>query len=253
MNYKYLFLIVFIFLFSCESKTSKIQFSKNFELYSNKGFALIYNDDLFKKKIVNKKINERSLIIFSNNLNIDTPVKVTNLINGKYLIAKVGKKSEFPNFYNSVISKRIATDLNVDFSEPYVQIQTINFKNTFIANKAKTFDEERNVADKAPVDSISIQNISINQNEKENEKEKVKKVKKFKYIIKFADLYFEDSAKMLKDRLINEFKIKNVSIKKMSNNNFRVYKGPFNNLESIKNAFKNIKNLDFENIEVIKL
>ena len=58
---------------------------------------------------------------------------------------------------------------------------------------------------------------------------------------------------MLKDRLFKEFKITNVSIKKLSNNSFRVYKGPFNNLESIKKAYNDINNLDFENIEIIKL
>jgi len=250
MNYKYILFII-VFLVSCENQSTKIKYTKNFELYSNKGFALIYSDKLLKNKLINKKIDERELVIFNNNLSKGTPVKITNLLNGKDLIAKVGQKSKYPFFYNSVISDRIAKDLNLNLSEPYIQIQTINNNNTFVANKAKTFDEEKKVANKAPVASITIQNISISQN-KESKKED-NKINNFNYIIKFADLYFENSAYVLKDRLFKEFKITNVSIKKLSNNSFRVYKGPFNNLESIKKAYNDINNLDFENIEIIKL
>ena len=76
---------------------------------------------------------------------------------------------------------------------------------------------------------------------------------KFNYIIKIADLFFEDSALMLKKRLENEFNIQNILIKKMSQNTFRVYKGPFIDLDSIKNEFNNIDKLKFENIEILKL
>ena len=222
-----------------------------YETYSNKGFALIYNDDLLKKKIISKKIDNRSLIIFNNNLSFDTPVKVTNLINGKNLIAKVGYNSKYPNFYNSVISNRIAKELNIDIKQPYVQIKSLNSNTTFIANKAKTFDEEKKVADKAPIEDIVIQNIG-KSNEKTNSNETFE-IKDFKYIIKFADLYFEDSAITLKSRLLDEFNITKVKIKKISKNTYRVYKGPFGDLNSIKKAFNDINKLDFENIELIKL
>ena len=39
----------------------------------------------------------------------------------------------------------------------------------------------------------------------------------------------------------------------MSKNNYRVYKGPFNNLDSIKKDYSDIIKLYFENIEIIKL
>tara|TARA_B100001250_G_scaffold405652_1_gene423483 strand:- start:2629 stop:3387 length:759 start_codon:yes stop_codon:yes gene_type:complete len=252
MNYKFILVFCFILFVGCENKSSNVEFNKNFDLYSNKGFALIYNDDLLKKKIVNKKMDERSLIVFNINLKEDTPVKITNLINGKNLVALVQNKSTYPKFYNSVISQRIAKDLEIDQSEPYIKIQTINSRNSFIANKAKTFDEEKKVATKAPVESITIKNIGLTKEIKENNKIE-KKIIEFNYIIKFADLYFEDSAIMLKDRLLDEYKINNVSIKKLSNNSFRVYKGPYKNLKSIKNAFNSILNLDFDNIEIIKL
>ena len=122
-------------------------------------------------KIVNKKIDERSLIIFNNKLKYDTPVKVTNLLNGKYILAKIGKKSKYPFFYNAVISKRIAEELEIDLSEPYIAVQTINTSGAFVAKKAKTFKEEKKVADKAPVDGITIENLG-------DETNKIKKTKK---------------------------------------------------------------------------
>ena len=70
MNYKILF-ILFLFLFSCEKNVSNVNF-KNLKNYSNTGFTLIYNDDLYKKKIISKKINERSLIVFNYNLKSNT-------------------------------------------------------------------------------------------------------------------------------------------------------------------------------------
>ena len=232
-----------IILTSCETTNKKVITNKDFKNYSNDGFALIYNNDIFKKRIVSKKIDQRSLIIFNNKLKKDTDIKITNLLNEKYLIAKVGKNSKYPIFYNSVISERIATELDIDPDQPYVRVETINSSNTF--------DEEKKVANKAPVDSISIQNISI---EKDNNS-KVEKVKntKFEFIIKFADLFFEESAITLKKRLEDEYNLKDINIKKMSKNLYRVYKGPFYNLGSIKNVYNEIADINFENIELIKL
>ena len=99
MHYKIIFIIYFIFIISCTDKSSEINYSKNFESYSNKGFALVYDDELYKKKFINKKLNDRSLLVFNNVLNKETPIRVTNLLNGKYLIAKVGDEANYPFFY----------------------------------------------------------------------------------------------------------------------------------------------------------
>ena len=240
-----------ILLTSCETNNKKIISDKDFKNYSNNGFALIFKDNFYKEKIVSKRIDQRSLIIFNNKLKKDTDIKITNLLNEKYLIAKVGKNSIYPIFYNSVISERIAKELDIDPDQPYVRIETINSSNTFVANKAKIFDEEKKVANKAPVESISIQNISL---EKENNTNvSNEKNAKFEFIIKFADLFFEESAIMLKKRLEDEFSLKDINIKKMSKNLYRVYKGPFYNLGSIKNVYNEISEVNFENIELIKL
>ena len=250
MNFKIILYLFLLFLASCVQKSNEINFKDNYKHYSNKGFTLIFDDTLLKKKIVDNKIDERSLIVFNKNLKEDTVVKITNLLNGKELIAKVGIQSNYPLFYNSVISQRIATDLELNATEPYIAIQSLSSSSTFIANKAKTYKEEETVADKAPIESITIKNISISRSSEV--KKKTKKQHKFNYIIKFADLYFKNSAIMLQKRLKDEFNLNNVFIKKITENSYRVYKGPFKNLESIKKEFMIINKLNFENIEIIK-
>ena len=47
-------------------------------------------------------------------------------------------------------------------------------------------------------------------------------------------------------RIKNETKIKNPKIKKISNEEYRVYLGPFDNISSLQNI------LGFENLEIIK-
>ena len=168
MRYKIIILFFFLFLFSCVNQpiiddSSSIQKISSF---SNKGFALVYNNELFKKKIVKGKIPDRSLLIFQKNLKKDTSVKVTNLLNSKYILAKVGKKNKYPNFYNSVISKRISSELELNESEPYIEIKEIIQGSSFIAKKAKIFDEERTVAEKAPVDGIKIDNLGSDDEKK---------------------------------------------------------------------------------------
>ena len=109
----------------------------------------------------------------------------------------------------------------------------------------------KEVANKAPVDDIMVQSISLETEIKESNTENI--VTNFNYIIKFADFYFEDSAIMLKKRLFEEHNIKDILIKKLSQNSFRVYKGPYKDFEKLKKGFHNIENLDFDSIEIIKL
>jgi hypothetical protein len=251
MNYKIIFFL-FFFIYSCTAVDTnkklnvKIIPSKD---YSNKGFALLFTENLKKNKIISKKIDNRSLIIFQKNLKKNTNVKITNLLNNKTILAKVGANSKYPNFYNSVISKRIYDELELDQNEPYVQITSISESSAFLAKKTKMYEEEKEVADKAPVEGISVSDLS--KNKKKNKKNK--KTVKFSYIIKIADFYYENTAKMMQERIVNELNLNNSRISKISNTNYRVYFGPFDNLKSLKKTFDDINPLNFENIEIIKL
>ena len=244
-----LLLIIFLFVSNCTTGTLVKDIpSKNLvNGYSNKGFALIFNENLYKQKIVSKKISERSLIIFQKNLKINTQVKITNILNGKSIIGTVGKNSKYPSFNNSVLSIRIADELDLDINQPYVEILEIVENSIFVAKKTKTFDEEKSVAVKAPVDDISINDLNI-------EKKVGKKIfnTKFSYTIKIADFYFKDTALIMLSRIKNESLIENPKIKKITDKKYRVYLGPFNNINSLHKSYNDISILEFENIEIMR-
>ena len=252
MNYKVFFIIFFIFISSCANQNlNKKKNSETviFHKYSNNGFTLVYNDQLYKKRIVSKKLNNRDLLVFQKNLKKNTTVKITNQINNKSIIAKVKSKSEYPNFYNSVISSRIAAEIELDLNEPFISIESVDQNSVFYAGKAKTFEEEKNVADKAPVEGVNIINISTAD---ENNKNDIKLTKTFNYIIKIADFYYEKSAKIVKERIMSETNIKKININKISKNTFRLSIGPYKSLESLRKNFDMMENLYFENLELIK-
>ena len=252
MNYKNLLLIFFFtFLVGCNQYDSsrKINDHNILSKYKNSGFALIYKDILKDEKKISKKIDNRSLLIFHKSLKKNSFVKITNPKNQKTIIAEVtSNKAKFSDFYNCVITARIAEELSLDPKEPYIDLILISQNSTFIAKKAKTFNEEKNVAEKVPVDGIKIDNLVDN-----NEKKKVViKDNNFKYSIKIADFYYLGSAEDMIDRIVNETKIKNLIIQKKSKTKFRVLLGPFDDIKKIEKVFNEIKSLNFENLEILK-
>ena len=133
MRYR-LFLISIIFILAgcsidtVSKKKVNISFDKKF---TNKGFSLIYKDDLFEDKTLNKKLDERSLSIFHNTLKKNSTVKITNMLNNKIVIAKVEAQIPYPSFYNSVISSRIANEIELNPDEPYIEISLVTNNSSF--------------------------------------------------------------------------------------------------------------------------
>ena len=248
MNYKLIFfLLISLFLFGCEqistNKSSKIIYKPE-NNYKNLGFALIYNNNLENIK----KLENRSLNIYHKSLKKRSLVKILNPTNGKYLIAEVkSNKEKFSNFYNSILSSRIAEELELNLNEPYIEIISISENSTFIAKKSKMFEEEKTVAEKAPVDGIQINDLN-----QKKVKKKVSKNKKFSYSIKVADFYYKDTAFMMKDRIIKQTSITKLKISRLSQTKFRVLIGHFNDIKSLKDSFENLNSFNFENLEIIK-
>ena len=246
---KLLILCCFILLNNCTTTTlTKNKISNSLDNpFINKGFSLIYSDKFYDNKIISKKIDERSLVIFQKNLKKNTIVKITNILNNKSIIGTVGGNADYPLFNNAVLSLRIADELGLNENEPYVEILEVIEDTIFVAKRAKTFEEEKKVANKAPVNNINISDLSIKEKNSKNELSK-----KFSYEIKIADFYFNDTASLLVDRIVKETKIKDAKIKKINEKKYRVYAGPFNNIKSLQKSFNDISILEFENIEIIK-
>ena len=248
MNFRFFYIFfIILFLSGCNQSTNDKFSTLNIGIekkYKNSGFALIYNQDLDYIK----KLEPRSLNIYHKSLKKKSIVKIINPQNNKYLIAEVkSNRINFSNFYNSVLSLRIAEELELDFNEPYIELVLVSKNSTFIAKKAKMFDEERSVAEKAPVDGIQINDL----NKKKVKKNKSKN-KKFSYSIKVADFYYKDTAKVMMNRIKNEALIKNLSIKRLSKTKYRVLIGPFNDIKSLKDSFEKMNSFNFENLEILK-
>ena len=252
MNYKNLFIIISIFfLVGCEQHNlNKKNISYNSsDKYKNSGFALVYNNTLKDEKKITKNIDNRALLIFHKSLKKNSFVKITNPINQKTIIAEViSNKVQFSDFYNCVITARIAEELYLDLNEPYIDLVLISQNSTFVAKKAKTFNEEKKVAEKAPVDGIKIDNLG----ETNDQKKKITKVNYFEYSIKIADFYYEDSAKNMVNRILEETNIKHPKIKKISKTKYRVLLGPFSDIKKLEESFNKINLLNFESLEILK-
>ena len=247
---KFIIIIISLLLTSCQQfdKSDKsIHYISN-QKYSNTGFALIYNDKLKRDNQISKKIDNRSLFIFHKKIQKNSFVKLTNPANNKTVIAEViSNNVKFSEFYNSVITNRIAEELSLNLEEPYIDLVLISENSTFIAKKAKTFEAEKKVAEKVPVDGIKIDNLGTIK-----EKKKQTKVVKFSYFIKIADFYYNDSAENMIKRIKDETNLKDPIIKKLSNTKYRVLLGPFSDIKKIEESFNEMKSLNFENLEILK-
>ena len=241
MNYKNLLLILF-FLASCTVQTT--QYSEN--IFSNRGFVLLYDESLIEKKLLRKPLDDRGLEIVHNTLSKGTKVRIINLLNNKSTNAIVKTKNKNLFFYNSIFSKRIFDELDISLKEPYVEISKIRENKTFIAKKSKTFDEEKKVANKAPVKSISINEIGTPKSKELDDR------RSFNYSIKITEFYFLKNATELKKRIENETSLKNINIISINDTKHQVLLGPYSNINTLQSAYNSINNLNFENIELIR-
>ena len=248
MNFrKIIILTTLIFFIGCDQynleKKSELNFKPE-KKYKNTGFTLVYDENLDLKKL-----DQRSLQIFHKTLKAKSQVKITNPLNNKSLIAEIkSNRVNFSNFYNSIITNRITETLEINPSEPYIEIVLISKDSTFVANKTKTFNEEKEVAQKVPIDGIQISDLS----EKSKNKTKKKLEQKFSYSIKIADFYYKKSANLMIDRIRTETSINDVKLVKLSKTNYRVLLGPFNDINSLRESFEKMNSLYFENLEILK-
>ena len=249
MKFNLSYIYFFVFLFSCTQdmkiikKHSKVKVRE--PTYSSIGFALIYEDSIFERKIVNKRLNNDQNYVLHSFLKNNTLVSISNPFNSKSLTAKVRKTYKYPSIYNIVITKKMADNLELDINNPYVEVLTIKKNDKFIAKEASIFEEEKNVANTAPVTSININDLSVS-----TPKIEVKK-KKPTYIINIAEFYFLESAEAVKNRFEKKVNLENIKIKKISKNKFKVYFGPYASFNSMKETYLSLNELGFEDLDII--
>jgi len=240
--------ILVLFIYSCaEYKNIKNTSNVQRQYFSSNGFVLIYDESLFKDKIVSKKIDNTKIYVLHKMLKVNTKIRITNPNNQKFIETKIYKRANYPSIFNAVISKEISSLLELDNDNPYVEIIEIKKNKTFVAKKSNTYEEEKNVANKVPVDEVKMDDITI-----EKDVSKAKIIEKKKFILVISDFYYLNSANNLKNDLVSKIKNSKISINKIAENKYRLMAGPFDNFNALKTIYISLNNLGFENLNIYK-
>ena len=233
-------ILLLVLLVSCTTNKS---LKKTIDPYSASGFALIYEKNDYKNKIITKKFNNSKLEIGHNKIKKGSTVKVMNPENKKFVEGKVVKNARYPDFFKIVITKEISNKLELNEDIPFVDIQE-KFKNeSFVAKKAVTFSEEMHVSNKAPVTKVKIKNISSQK------KNKNTKSKNFSIIV--GDFYARETAEDLKYTIeTNYLPEGSLNIQKLSKNKFRLTTIPYSSISTLKERYFQLNKYGFEDLDI---
>ena len=216
------------------------------EPYAANGFALIYNEFDFNERTIKGRMNNDDLQISHQNLKIGTLIKISNPKNKKSLILKNVKRIRYPDFYKILITEAVMEKLKLDKNLPMLEIVEVKKNKSFIAKEAKTYNEEKKISSKAPVENIQISNIS-------KEKNKKNKGTSDQIYIHLGSFYSTDTAEFLKQRIkmdVPEFNINKLKIKKKNIKETLVISGPYNSINSVKNDYILLKTFGFEELDI---
>ena len=241
MNYR--LIILFLILTSCAQNYTNSEKNKPFV---SKGFAYIYNDEDFENKVIKKKLDNSSFQIAHNKLRIGSLIKIINIKTNDSIILKNNKKIDYPEFYKILITKPVADALNLSLDLPLVEVLEVKKNKSFVAKKTKIFKEEERIHNNAPVETVTIDNISTNNNIK-------KKITKDKFYIIIAEFYSKNSALLLKKRITQEltnFKSKKLYVKSEKSNKTTLLSGPYSSINLMKNDYIQLKKFGFEELDI---
>ena len=240
---KFRLIIFLIFILSCSPQLTTLNKKKP---YSAKGFAYIYNDFDFNEKIIKGKMNNEIMQISHQNLKVGTLIKIINPKNKENIVLKNSKRIKYPEFYKILITKPVATKLKLNTNLPLLEIIEIKKNKSFVAEKAKIYNEEKKIPSKAPVANVQISNISKNKILKGNKGSE-------NIFLHIGTFYSIKTAKFLKERIIEEIKDldqKKLKIKKINSKETQVISGPYNSVNLLKNDYIKFKNYGFEELDI---
>ena len=232
-------IIFFIFFYSCTSI-----YNQNIS-YNSSGFALIFNEQDYINKKINKKLNNDNFEAAHRILKPGTIVRITNPTNKNSIVTKIKKRAEFPTLYNLLISQSIADKLDLKSDDPFIELISIKKNKSFVAQETKIFKEEKKIYSSAPVEKVKIDNIS-----KKNE---IKVSSKVTYSIIIGEFYSLKSVNELKGLLAKNL---NIDIRKFKTNktkmNVILKTGPYKSLRSIKIDYVKLKKYGFEELDILR-
>ena len=128
---------------------------------------------------------------------------------------------------------------------PFVEIEKRIKNKSFIAKKAITYSEEKNVLIKAPVTKVKISDISVSQDTSINS------AMKNKYSIIIGSFYDKKWANSLIELLVNENIKKGVfKVNKLGKNNYQLLTGPYTSINTLKNDYFKLNKYGFDNLDI---
>mgnify|MGYP001247519828 CR=1 FL=1 len=240
---KFKLIILSFLILSCEPQLNTLNQKKP---YSAKGFAYIYNEIDLNNKVVKGRMNNNIMQISHQNLRTGSLIKISNPKNKQSIVLQNIKRIKYPDFYKVLITKPVANKLNLDLDLPLIEIIEIKKNKSFVAEKAKIYSEEKKIPSKAPVASVKISNISKNKIKTNNKKAN-------KIFIHIATFYSNETAKIFKQRIIEELTdldTKKLKIKKINNKETQVISGPYNSVNLLKNDYSVLKSFGFEELDI---
>ena len=72
------------------------------------------------------------------------------------------------------------------------------------------------------------------------------------FILVISDFYYIKSAENLKKNLITKLNNNDLNIKKITNNQYRLFAGPFKNFNSLKSTYISLNNLGFDELNILR-
>ena len=138
MKYKLLIILLF-FNLSCSPQLTTLNLKKP---YTSKGFAYIYNDFDYDSKIIKGKMNNEIMQISHQNLKTGTLIKIINPKNKESIVLKNIRRIKYPDFYKILITEPVANQLDLNVNLPIIEVTEIKKNRSFVAKKAKIFNEE---------------------------------------------------------------------------------------------------------------
>ena len=197
--HKRILLIFFFFIISCSNK---------YQVYEKTGFAGISKNN----KIISY-------------LQKDSLIKITNKKNKISKVYKVDDQLKSTDSRIIYLPEIVYDEIRLNREFPLVLVQSMRKKKSFIAKKAKTFDEEKKINKKVKIETIEVLKI-------DNQKAVTKKI-----FLDFGPFYYKTYSETLFRLLSLNIKNKKLIYKDYAPKNHIISIGPLKNLTEYDNIY----------------
>ena len=197
--HKRILFIFFFFIISCSNK---------YQVYEKTGFAGVSKNN----KIISY-------------LQKDSLIKITNKNNKISKVYKVDEQLKSTDSRIIYLPEIVYDEISLNREFPLVLVQSMRENKSFIAKKAKTFDEEKKINKKVKIETIEVLKI-------DNQKAVTKKI-----FLDFGPFYYKTYSETLFRLLSLNIKNKKLIYKDYAPKNHIISIGPLKNLTEYDNIY----------------